>query len=103
MLSGRELYRIWAPPDSVWSPWVAPSFFAQIFCGQTAADSLALAEAACEPPLPFDSETAVVIDLPGAESIRLALQLARSGYRPVSSINASPQPFPFVLLQAPAQ
>jgi len=33
-----------------------------------------------------------VIDLPGADSIRLALVLAERGYRPVPIINASPGP-----------
>ena len=37
-------------------------------------------------------DSAVIIDLPGAESIRLAMVLATLGYRPVPIINASPGP-----------
>jgi hypothetical protein len=102
MLSGRELYRIWAPGESIWSPWVAPALFAQIFCGQAASDLALPSASAGDVPLPFDSETAIIIDLPGGESVRVALQLASIGYRPVSLINASPQPSPFVPLRAPS-
>lgn len=95
MLSGKELFRIWASPDSLWSAWAAPAFFAQMRCPESfpnAAPPSVLPEAAT---ITFDPHTAIIVDLPGADSVRLATQLARVGYRPVPSINAVPTPAPF--------
>jgi hypothetical protein len=45
------------------------------------------------PPVPAaDGATVVVIDLPGAEGVRLGLALAERGYRPVPLYNAVPGP-----------
>lgn len=92
-MTGRELFEVWAPPESIWSQWVSPALFAQIECRQTTQEAdprgpePAWYEAVASP------EAAVIVDLPGAESIRLALTLAERGYRPVPIINASPGPF----------
>jgi hypothetical protein len=92
-MTGKELFEIWAPNDSIWSQWVSPALFAQI--DYVKGEKPAHADL---PELPWHEQkarpdTAVVIDLPGADSIRLALELARLGYRPVPIINASPGPF----------
>lgn len=92
-MTGRELFEVWAPPGSIWSQWVSPALFAQIECRQTTQEAdprgpePAWYEAAASP------DAAVIVDLPGADSIRLALTLAERGYRPVPIINASPGPF----------
>jgi hypothetical protein len=93
MLSGRELYAIWAPANALWSPWVAPALFAHIVCDESrigpgfreGVPSAAWFETQADPG------TAVLIDLPGAEAFRVAMQLGGIGYRPVSLINALPQ------------
>ena len=91
-MTGKELFETWAPSDSTWSQWVSPALFAQIECADGGA------EASVNAPVPIwhehktSPESAVVIDLPGADSIRLALVLAERGYRPVPIINASPGP-----------
>ena len=92
-MTGKELFEIWAPNDSIWAQWVSPALFAQIDYAK--ADNPSQADV---PELPWHEQkarpdTAVVIDLPGADSIRLALALAQRGYRPVPIINASPGPF----------
>lgn len=91
-MTGKELFKIWAPSHSTWSQWVSPALFAQIECpdgnGATGVET----------PVPAwhehqaSPESAVVIDLPGSDSIRLALLLAERGYRPIPIINASPGP-----------
>lgn len=91
MMTGKELFEIWAPSDSMWSQWVSPALFAQIDCGSVSAVQ-------ANAPLPswFEqaprTDTAVILDLPGADSIRHAVALAERGYRPVPVINASPGP-----------
>jgi hypothetical protein len=91
-MTGQELFKTWAPSDSAWSHWVSPALFAQIACTDgAAADGV-------DVPVPTwqeekaSPESAVIVDLPGADSIRLAMALAKLGYRPVPIINASPGP-----------
>jgi len=91
-MTGQELFKTWAPSDSAWSQWVSPALFAQIACTDgAAADGV-------DVPVPTwqeekaSPESAVIVDLPGADSIRLAMALAKPGYRPVPIINASPGP-----------
>lgn len=106
MKSGRELFEIWAPRDSVWSPWAAPVLFAQIECraeGEaTRADTNS--ERILEAQAEHDASpgVAVVVDLPGGLSVRAALELAGRGFRPVPLINASPGPMPFRGLESRA-
>lgn len=92
-MTGRELFEVWAPSTSIWRDWVSPALFAQIECreqslrAEPAGPTYGWHEAWAAP------NTAVIVDLPGPESIRLALTLAERGYRPVPIINASPGPF----------
>jgi len=92
MRTGRELYDVWAPPESIWSPWVAPALFAQIGCGEGPASATQGVSTPDWIEVQADSATALVIDLPGAEALRIAFAVARRGYRPVLVVNASPAP-----------
>ena len=90
-MNREELFLIWAPEASVWSPWVKPVLFA---CMESA-----LPIAAAAPPeldvswAPAGTErVALVLDLPGADTVFLALALAGNGYRPVPLFNALPTP-----------
>jgi hypothetical protein len=91
-MTGKELFEIWAPSDSTWSQRVSPASFAQIECSNGGAAANVDAPAPTWHEQRASPESAVVIDLPGADSIRLALVLAERGYRPVPIINASPGP-----------
>jgi hypothetical protein len=93
MKTGRELFEIWAPHGAVWSPWVAPALFAQMACPDqfiNADDDKTRAMVWHEQVAAHD--TAIILDLPGAQSVKWGLALARVGYRPVPLINASPGP-----------
>src|SRR5258708_34351323 len=96
-MTGQELFQPWAPSDSAWSQWVSPALFAQIACTD------GVSEAGVDVPVPTwqeekaSPESAVIVDLPGADSIRLAMALAKLGHRPVPIINASPGPVVFEL------
>jgi hypothetical protein len=96
MLTSRELYQIWAPSESIWSPWVAPAFFAQITCP----DGVHISESTGIPAewheSTADGKTVVILDLPGGDAIRWAMELARRGYRPVPLINGVPSGNPFI-------
>jgi hypothetical protein len=89
-MNAEQAYLIWAPEQSPWSPWAKPVLFAS----QSIWDDPG-AEEPDGPPAPswvsaLDASTAFVIDLPGAESVRRGVALARSGWRPVPLYNAVP-------------
>ena len=84
------LYKIWAPEDSVWSPWVKPVPFA-FWPRMPKSDPMTL-RAEISPVLfpATTSGTALIIDLPGGESVRCGLLLASLGYRPVPIFASCP-------------
>jgi len=92
MSGGKDLYRIWAPDDSIWSKWVSPALFAQIECMESASSSSPTLPSLLWPEISMVSPAAVVIDLPGVDAIRFGIALAKQGYRPVPINNASPGP-----------
>lgn len=90
-----EVFALWAPQDSIWSPWVAPVLFAQTDWDLQNFDPIV------PQPLPWLQEmsretlseaTAIVVDLPFAESVEAGFALAALGFRPVPLYNASPGP-----------
>ena len=93
-MDASKLFEIWAPADSVWSPWAKPALFA---------DEAVLGALTGTPPPPAmtpeprsvysgDSGTAFILDLPGERSVDLGLTLARAGYRPVPLFNTTDHP-----------
>jgi len=90
-VTGKELFEIWAPSNSVWSPWVSPALFAQIECVGDAEPTGSTLSSSVEEPSSSE-RGAIIVDMPGGEAVKLAMDLAGHGYRPVPIINASPGP-----------
>src|ERR1700686_4902146 len=91
-MTPEELYAVWAPPDSIWSRWVIPVPFAQIVCFDSGPEK----SSEIFPDLNgfrFASDLAIIVDLPGGDSIRYGLALAGLGFRPVAVLDGSPGPF----------
>lgn len=86
-MNKREVFEIWAPADAVWSNWVKPVLFTQIETLVADIEPLPQSES-----FGFESNLAVVVDLPGAACVAVGLALARVGYRPVPLFNACPAP-----------
>jgi len=85
-----DVFEAWAPSDAKWSNWAKPVLFATMPDGE-----LQSAEAA--PSFDFDlapaitaPRTALVVDLPGKDSVAFGLALAARGIRPVPLFNALP-------------
>jgi len=95
-MTPEEIYRIWAPTESVWSAWAIPVPFAQIICLSPDAEEMKKNAKACEINLNNAQDLAIVSDLPGGESIHVGLALALRGFRPVPAIDGSPGPLPIV-------
>ncbi|HTQ59541.1 MAG TPA: hypothetical protein VMI32_04920 [Candidatus Solibacter sp.] len=91
-MTPEELYAIWAPADSIWSPWILPVPFAELTCRDNGslpeipAYSLDWLHQVDTRPL------AIVADLPGADAIHYGLALLKFGFRPVPVIDGSPGP-----------
>lgn len=87
----RHTFFIWAPPESIWSPWAKPVLFAELPEVPNALAGTVLPLTDDEAPWVsvFGRRTAFVIDLPGAASVMRGLQLAGHGYRPVPLYNTS--------------
>jgi len=89
-MTPEELYSIWAPEESVWSPWVSPVPFVGLNCAGR--NPTGIAPSIVEGDVYRRTSTACVLDLPGDESIRFAFGLANLGFRPVPIFNAAPGP-----------
>ncbi|HET9227537.1 MAG TPA: hypothetical protein VFR31_12775 [Thermoanaerobaculia bacterium] len=92
-MNGSQLFEVWAPQDSVWSPWAKPACFAEmppdipgaampVYSGAEAPEGTFDAG-------PIDTWTAFVVDMPGLRSVEIGLGLARAGYRPVPMFNTA--------------
>lgn len=91
-MTGEELFQIWAPANSAWSQWVSPILFAQIRCEDTSNSGFVSPPAGKWVSVEFEQGTAIIIDLPGPESIALGIALARRGFRPVPIFNSTAGP-----------
>ena len=90
-MTGEKCFEAWAPAGATWSPWAKPVLFAH------------LSQLPYErPPDHVSGEptdlfwvpeaggcTAVIVEMPGAESVAYGLALARRGYRPVPLFNTT--------------
>jgi hypothetical protein len=93
MMTAEECFDAWAPSDGIWSQWAKPVLFAQL----PSPFEVPASTQAAEPFDPFwiphgSGHTAVVVDLPGTESVACGMALARRGFRPIPLYNTSPGP-----------
>ncbi len=86
----HKLFDVWSPSDSIWSPWVKPVLFAHFVERDCGVAPPVLADVDWAPP--FTNRTAIVVELPGVDSVAVGMALARLGYRPVPLFNACPPP-----------
>ncbi len=88
-MTGEEMYEIWAPPKSVWSPWVKPVIFAQnnLLSASPAEDAPQADVGVLWAPSPSE-KCLVVVDLPGVQSLNVGITLAAKGFRPVPLYDA---------------
>src|SRR5262245_39500868 len=85
----EEIYEIWVPPDGVWSLWARPILFAQMSSDDLPEFAMPQPPGIVVAWAPGVADgAALVIDLPGEESVVTGLALAGRGYRPVPLYNA---------------
>lgn len=95
-MNKEEVFKIWAPEESLWSQWTKPVLFAHLDTPSWDASETADADVACDAHWapPAAEKTALVLDLPGADGVLAGLALAARGYWPVPLYNAVPLPSP---------
>lgn len=88
-MTNREAYKVWAPFGKRWTDWVRPVPF---IAAQMNVKGYHLGQL-CIPKIDGIDESwknaAVVIDLPGDESVEWGLALAKFGYRPIPIYNGT--------------
>lgn len=88
-MTNKEAYKVWAPFGKKWTDWVRPVPFiaAEADVKGYHAGNLLI------PKIDFVDESwkqaAVIVDLPGDESVEIGLALAKLGYRPIPIYNGT--------------
>jgi len=88
-MTGKDIFKIWTPVGARWIDWVRPVPFVSL------QDSLATNAVYnfMIPEINYISKpvlnTAIIIDLPGYESVNEGLALAKIGFRPIPLYNGT--------------
>jgi hypothetical protein len=85
-MTNESIYEIWRPANSPWTRWVKPVVFPFLRPAAHDCDDYSIRDWR----VPLCPDTAVIADLPGAESVSAGIAMARAGYRPVLVYNACP-------------
>jgi len=88
-MTGKDIFKIWAPTGAKWVDWVRPVPFVAI------KNDLHTYEVSkfTIPNISYSNElskdTAIVVDLPGNDSIKEGVALAKLGFRPIPIYNGT--------------
>lgn len=85
-MTNEDVYEIWRPENSPWRQWIKPVVFP--FLNPEVHGRGEYSVQGWQVTL--HSDTAIVADLPGAESVSAGIAMARAGYLPVLLYNACP-------------
>lgn len=88
-MTNKDIFKIWAPFNKKWVNWVRPVPFIAI-------DEMTKASRPTSLLLPYvqslnlnDASTAIIVDLPGSQSVDVGMSLAERGYRPIPIYNGT--------------
>lgn len=87
-MTGKEIYKIYAPSNAKWTEWVRPVPFVGIDKYKRT-NIRKINDKVITFIDKYQSNTAIFIDLPNIESIEYGISLARIGYRPIPIFNGT--------------
>ncbi len=88
-MTGREIFKVWAPADKKWTRWVRPVPFVGM---KEHSKDFGYADFTVSVIDYLDKEwadAAIIVDLPDEESVETGIALARLGYRPIPIFNGT--------------
>jgi hypothetical protein len=87
-MNREDILEAWAPVGGDWSLWARPVLFAQMEARTIEqAPEISLSDLQAIPSPDLAADAALVVDLPGVDSVKTGLALALKGYRPVPMYN----------------
>jgi hypothetical protein len=103
-MNPQELFETWAPPESLWAQWAKPVLFVQLdsYMKRKGGEPSGAAEVVFEPDPALEwvkqyrDDTVIIVNLPGAESVEMGMQVAQYGFRPVPLYNCTSGPKPVI-------
>lgn len=87
-MTGKEIFQIWAPVGKKWVDWVRPVPFVTM----NEYSKLYNISSFSIPVIDYvdnNDKAAIIVDLPGAESVEEGIGLAKAGYRPIPIFNGT--------------
>lgn len=88
----KEIYKIWAPTGKKWVDWVRPVPFVEMEHFTKGYGSYGTLDKGAHRAEYADEawkDAAFIVDLPGGESVREGIALAKKGYRPIPIFNGT--------------
>jgi hypothetical protein len=87
-------FTAWAPDGSPWSAWAKPVAFLLPLWDDAYPGNPAIRPEAMTVPtaITFNTNDAVIVDLPGEEAVHMGVALVRHGFRPVPLFNGTSGP-----------
>lgn len=86
-MTNKEIFRAWAPLHKRWVDWVRPVPFVAMKDGYGSFRPVNLVLPCLSSLDPEDFSTAVIVDLPGTQSVEAGILLAQRGFRPIPIYN----------------
>ena len=88
-MKGKDIYKIWAKENSKWANWIRPVPFVGINENMKIYEISDFVIPKIKYITEFEKNTAIIIDLPGNDSIGEGLAIAKLGYIPIPIYNGT--------------
>ena len=88
-MKNKDIYKIWAPIGAKWVEWVRPVPFIELNEYSKNYEFFNFSVSKIFYIENFSSDTAIIVDSPGYESIEDGISLAKLGYRPIPIFNGT--------------
>ena len=88
-MTGRDIFKIWAPIGAKWVDWVRPVPFIEINEDSNKYELNNFIIPKINYIKELYKDTAIIIDLPGNDSIIEGIALSKIGYRPIPIYNGT--------------